>query len=304
MINRAVSGHQAEDGSSLCVWKRMWIDLRRIWNQHFYWLENNRRTFKTPSNMFTSGHPGHFTLGAASKVLQGVFTTPETSPQDLQQAPAAADVHPKETAHGRRARRNSLLSRRNMKARLTFARENWDKDQHFCNNVLWTEESKIELFGQNRGHVRRKVNTVFQEQKLVAAVKQEDRGLEMLCRSRTWPAPPVRGFRRTVWDHLQKTEQTGWKLRIGALIPSRCCGLAGRLSNISQPHEPRVEGGSKRQAPAPSRAEGKVLSAKLWRLRTDLFYFLPWASHPCVPSQPIVPDEPSSLLTLKHLAGP
>lgn len=74
----------------------------------------------------------------------------------------------------------------------------------------------------------------------------KDRGLEMLCRSRTWPAPPVRGFWRTVWDHLQKTEQTGWKLRNGALIPLRCCGLAERLLNISQPHESCAEDGSKR----------------------------------------------------------
>lgn len=219
MMNRTVSGHQAEDGSSLCAWKRIWIDLRRIWNQHFHWLENNRRTFRTPSNMFTSGSPGHFTLGAASKVLKEVFKPPQTSPQDLQQAPAAADGNPKGTAHGRCARRNSLLSRRNMKARLTFARENWDKDQHFCNNVLWTEESKIELFGQNRGHVRRKLNTVFQEQKLMAAVKQEVEGSPFgdALSSRTWPAPPVGGFWRTMWDHLQITGQTGWKLRKGAL---------------------------------------------------------------------------------------
>lgn len=50
--------------------------------------------------MFTSGHPGHFTLGAASKVLKELFKTPKTSPQDLQQAPAAADVNLKGTALG------------------------------------------------------------------------------------------------------------------------------------------------------------------------------------------------------------
>lgn len=58
-----------------------------------------------------------------------------------------------------------------MKARLTFAREHRDKDQHFWNNILQTEESNIELYGLNRGHVRRKLNTIFQEQKLVGAVK-------------------------------------------------------------------------------------------------------------------------------------
>lgn len=239
MINRTVSGHQAGDGSSLCVWKRIWIDLRRIWNQHFHWLENNRRTFRTPSDMFTSGSPGHFTLGAARKVLKEVFKPPKTSPQDLQQAPAAADGNPKGTAHGRCARRNSLLSRRNMKARLTFARENWDKDQHFCNNVLWTEESKIELFGQNRGHVRRKLNTVFQEQKLMAAVKQEVEGSRFgdALSSRTWPAPPSR---RVLEDHVRPSanNRTDWlKTKEG----SPFSGLSGRLSITSQRTQANVQ---------------------------------------------------------------
>ena len=57
-----------------------------------------------------------------------------------------------------------MLSKRNMKARLKFVRENVDKDQDIWNNVLWTDESKIELFGhQSRGHVWCKSNTAFQE---------------------------------------------------------------------------------------------------------------------------------------------
>ena len=38
----------------------------------------------------------------------------------------------------------ALLFKKNVKARLKFARENVDKDQDFWNNVLWTDESKIE----------------------------------------------------------------------------------------------------------------------------------------------------------------
>lgn len=48
----------------------------------------------------------------------------------------------------------TLLSKKNIKARLKLARENVDKDHDFWNNVLWTDESKTELFGHhNRGHV-------------------------------------------------------------------------------------------------------------------------------------------------------
>ena len=92
---------------------------------------------------------------------------------DLQQALDTVDVKVNESTirkrlnkfnfHGRCGRRKPLLWKRNMKARLKFTRENVDKDQDFWNNVLWTDESKTELFGhQNRGHVWRKPNTPFQ----------------------------------------------------------------------------------------------------------------------------------------------
>lgn len=45
----------------------------------------------------------------------------------------------------------------------------------------------------------------------------KDRGLEMLWAAGPGLLPPVGGFWRTMWDHLQITGQTGWKLRKGAL---------------------------------------------------------------------------------------
>lgn len=59
-----------------------------------------------------------------------------------------------------------------MKARLKFAGENVDKDQDLWNNVLWTGESKTDLYGpQNRGPVWHKPNTAFQEKNLIPTVK-------------------------------------------------------------------------------------------------------------------------------------
>lgn len=59
-----------------------------------------------------------------------------------------------------------------MRARLKFAKEHKNKGRDIRNNVLWTDESKIELFGhQNRGHVWRKSNTAFQQKNLKPAVK-------------------------------------------------------------------------------------------------------------------------------------
>ena len=51
--------------------------------------------------------------------------------------------------HGRIARRKPLLSKKNIAARLKFAKEHIDDPQDFWNNVLWTDESKVELFGLN-----------------------------------------------------------------------------------------------------------------------------------------------------------
>lgn len=60
-----------------------------------------------------------------------------------------------------------MLSKRNIKARLKFVREHVDKHQDIWNNVIWIEESKIELFGQqNRGCIWRK-----KEKNLIQIVK-------------------------------------------------------------------------------------------------------------------------------------
>lgn len=52
--------------------------------------------------------------------------------------------------HGRRPRKTPLLKKRHKKGRLIFAKEYLDKPQSFWENVLWTDETKIELFGN--GH--------------------------------------------------------------------------------------------------------------------------------------------------------
>lgn len=45
----------------------------------------------------------------------------------------------------RKARRKSLLFRKNNRARLKFTHEHLGKAQDFWNNVLWMDKAKIEL---------------------------------------------------------------------------------------------------------------------------------------------------------------
>ena len=50
---------------------------------------------------------------------------------------------------GRSARKKPLLQNSHKKARLRFATAHGDKDFTFWRNVLWSDETKIELFGYN-----------------------------------------------------------------------------------------------------------------------------------------------------------
>uniref|UniRef100_A0AAZ3S537 Transposase Tc1-like domain-containing protein n=1 Tax=Oncorhynchus tshawytscha TaxID=74940 RepID=A0AAZ3S537_ONCTS len=53
---------------------------------------------------------------------------------------------------GRSAREKPLLQNCHKKAKLRFATVHGEKDHTFWRNVLWSDETKIELFGQNDHH--------------------------------------------------------------------------------------------------------------------------------------------------------
>ncbi len=67
----------------------------------------------------------------------------------------------------RRPRRTPLLTRRNKKARLEFAKTYVTKQQSFWENILWTDETKFELFGKGHCTVYRKRNEAFKEKNTV-----------------------------------------------------------------------------------------------------------------------------------------
>ncbi len=54
--------------------------------------------------------------------------------------------------HGRRPRKTPLLKKRHKKERLIFAKEYLGKLQSYWENVLWTDGTKIELFGNAHQH--------------------------------------------------------------------------------------------------------------------------------------------------------
>uniref|UniRef100_A0A8D0AL45 Transposase Tc1-like domain-containing protein n=1 Tax=Sander lucioperca TaxID=283035 RepID=A0A8D0AL45_SANLU len=58
----------------------------------------------------------------------------------------------KQGIYGRTPRRKPLLTKKNIAARLKFAKEHIDTPQRYWQHVLWIDETKIELFDKNTQH--------------------------------------------------------------------------------------------------------------------------------------------------------
>ena len=73
---------------------------------------------------------------------------------------------------GHSARKKPLLQNHHTKARLRFATAHGDKDRTFWRNVLWSDETKIELFVQNDHHyVWRKKGKACKPKNTILTVK-------------------------------------------------------------------------------------------------------------------------------------
>uniref|UniRef100_A0A8C5M2G2 Transposase n=1 Tax=Leptobrachium leishanense TaxID=445787 RepID=A0A8C5M2G2_9ANUR len=77
-----------------------------------------------------------------------------------------------EGLHARTPRRTALLSPKNKKSRLQYAKSHVDKPQKFWDSVLWTDETKLELFGpMDQRYVRRRKNKACEEKNTLPTVK-------------------------------------------------------------------------------------------------------------------------------------
>uniref|UniRef100_A0A8C5QAL0 Transposase n=1 Tax=Leptobrachium leishanense TaxID=445787 RepID=A0A8C5QAL0_9ANUR len=77
-----------------------------------------------------------------------------------------------EGLHARTPRRTPLLSPKNKKSRLQYAKSHVDKPQTFWDSVLWTDETKLELFGSmDQRYVWRRKNKAYEEKNTLPTVK-------------------------------------------------------------------------------------------------------------------------------------
>ncbi len=72
------------------------------------------------------------------------------------------------------------------KARLIFAQKYLDYPQDFWANILWTDETKVKLFGRCVSrYIRSKTNTAFHNKNIIPTIKYGG-GNVLLCSFRTW----------------------------------------------------------------------------------------------------------------------
>ena len=95
-----------------------------------------------------------------SKDLQGHLTADGVT---VHRSTIQRTLH-KEQLYGRVMRKKPFLHTSHKHARLRYAKAHLNKPGLFWNKVLWTDETKVELFGHNkRRYAWRQKNTAFQE---------------------------------------------------------------------------------------------------------------------------------------------
>lgn len=144
------------------------------------------RKYKTSNNAVAnlprSGRPRKLTNGNARwisrKVQKNAFVTRGEIQRDLKEA--GIDVGKDSISRAlnrnglfsRSPRKVPLLKRQHVKARLDFVKTYGEKPQEFWDKIIWSDETKIELFGRNSAtRVWRKDGSAFNNKNTIPTVK-------------------------------------------------------------------------------------------------------------------------------------
>ncbi len=140
------------------------------------------RKLGTVVNFPRSGWPTKTTPRGQWRLIQELLKEFRTTSKELQASLASikVSVHDstirkrlgKPSIHERVPSQKPLLTKKNTKAHLTFAKKYLDYPQYFWANILWTYETKVELFGRCVSrYIWRKTNTAFHKKNIVPSVK-------------------------------------------------------------------------------------------------------------------------------------
>ena len=102
------------------------------------------------------------TARAQHRMLNEVKKNPTVSDKNVQKSLEHANISVDKSTirktlnnngvHGKTPRKKPLLSKKNIAARLKFAKVHLDVPQRYWLNILWTDETTVELFGRNTQH--------------------------------------------------------------------------------------------------------------------------------------------------------
>ncbi|KAK3570918.1 hypothetical protein QTP86_030464, partial [Hemibagrus guttatus] len=140
------------------------------------------KTYKTTDNLPRSGAPRKISPRAVKMITRTVSKNPRTTRgdlvNDLQRAgtkvtkATISNTLRRQGLKSCSARRVPLLILVHVRARLKFAREHLDDPEEDWENVIWSDETKIELFGKNSTcHVWRRKNAELHPKNTIPTVK-------------------------------------------------------------------------------------------------------------------------------------
>ncbi|KAK3565473.1 hypothetical protein QTP86_010213 [Hemibagrus guttatus] len=140
------------------------------------------KTYKTTDNLPRSGAPRKISPHGVKMITRTVSKNPRTTREDLVNDLQRAETKVTKATISNTLRRQGLKScsaRRvpllkpvHVRARLKFAREHLDDPEEDWENVIWSDETKIELFGKNSTcRVWRRKNAELHPKNTIPTVK-------------------------------------------------------------------------------------------------------------------------------------
>ena len=129
-----------------------------------------------------SGRPTKISAPTARTIVRDAKKNPQITSAEIQDSlkKIGVDVSrstirrllKKHGLHGRVARRKTFLRKCHKISRLQYAKQHRDKPQNFWNKDIWSDETKIELFGHNhKRYIWRGVNKAHDERYTIPTVK-------------------------------------------------------------------------------------------------------------------------------------
>ncbi|KAL0162929.1 hypothetical protein M9458_042325, partial [Cirrhinus mrigala] len=140
------------------------------------------KEYGTTVNLPRQGRPPKLTGRTRRALIRNAAKRPMVTLDELQRSTAQVgeSVHRttisralhKVGLYGRVARRKTLLKENHKKSRLQFATSHVGDTANMWKKVLWSDETKMELFGQNaKRYVWRKTNTAHHSEHTIPTVK-------------------------------------------------------------------------------------------------------------------------------------